>query len=346
MGSDVTKVNIWTSMLLGIIFVASVLLPFRAQASVFSFISDLFSPAEAKIVEEEPQLTNLQNMALLQAIISPDQNSSSTKDEVTIVDGTSLLPDSQKPADTKTLSEDQISLYVVHKGDTLPAIAKMFGVTVNTIRWGNDIKDSTISVGQTLVILPISGIQHTVKSGDTVQSITKLYKGDLDEVLQYNNLSKSSKLAIGDIVVVPDGEITAVSPSSNKSNNTGVGSKGSIIPTYQGYYMRPIVGGIKTQSIHGHNGIDLASALGTPIMASADGEILIARGSGWNGGYGSYVVIKHANGTQTLYGHMSSVSISAGSHVEQGQIIGRMGTTGKSTGVHLHFEIRGARNPF
>ena len=110
--------------------------------------------------------------------------------------------------------------------------------------------------------------------------------------------------------------------------------------------MRPIIGGIKTQGIHGHNGVDLASAYGSNIMASASGKVIIARSGGWNGGYGSYVVISHSNGTQTLYGHLSEVDVLPGDDVEQGQVIGKMGSTGKSTGTHLHFEIRGARNPF
>jgi murein DD-endopeptidase MepM/ murein hydrolase activator NlpD len=81
-------------------------------------------------------------------------------------------------------------------------------------------------------------------------------------------------------------------------------------------------------------------------MASASGKVIVAKSGGWNGGYGSYVVISHPNGTQTLYGHLSAVTVSVGDEVSQGQTIGRMGSTGKSTGVHLHFEIRGARNPF
>lgn len=290
-------------------------------------------------------------MALLQATISPNQNSSSTEGEITIVDGTSLLPETQKSVGgTKSINEDQISMYVVRKGDTLPAISNMFGVSVNTIRWGNDIKDSTISVGQTLVILPISGIQHTVKSGDTLQSIANKYKGSLDEILQYNNLSKNAKLAVGDIIVVPNGEVASVSSSSSSSSSgSSVGTKASSYPVYSGYYMRPLVGGIKTQGLHDKYAVDFGSAYGTNILASAEGDVLIARGSGYNGGYGEYIVIKHPNGTQTLYGHLSGVLVNSGDHVEQGQVIGKMGNTGRvngPTGIHLHFEVRGARNPF
>jgi murein DD-endopeptidase MepM/ murein hydrolase activator NlpD len=296
--------------------------------------------------------SNSQNMALLQAAISPNPNSSSTDEDITIVDGTSLLPDIQKPTDVKTANEDQISLYVVRKGDTLPAIASMFGVSANTIRWANNISGSTISVGQTLVILPITGIQHTVKSGDTLVSIAKLYKGDLNEILQYNDLSKNSKLAVGDTIFIPDGDITSTSISSGSSSSSSSGSTGTkapSYPSYSGYYMRPIIGGIRTQGIHGHNGVDLASSYGASILASADGDVIISRDSGWNGGYGDYIVLKHANGTQTLYGHLSATLVNVGDHVTQGQVIGKEGNTGNvsgPTGIHLHFEIRGAKNPF
>ena len=341
MGSGKTVVNIGTSLFLNIVLWASFLYPFYVEASVFSFISDLFSSTDASAEEIQP---NSQNMALLQATISPNQDPKETKEEVVIVDGTSLLPDIQKPTETKTINEDQISLYVVRKGDTLPAIAKMFGVSVNTIKWGNDLKGNTISVDQTLVILPISGIQHTVKSGDTLQSITKLYKGDLDEVLQYNNLSKNDKLSVGDVVVVPGGEVIAA-----PSRSSSIGKKSPSYPVYEGYYMRPVVGGIRTQGLHDRYAVDLASSYGASILASADGEVLISKGSGWNGGYGIYVVIKHSNGTQTLYSHMSATTVSSGDYVKQGQVIGKMGNSGRvngPTGVHLHFEIRGARNPF
>jgi murein DD-endopeptidase MepM/ murein hydrolase activator NlpD len=86
--------------------------------------------------------------------------------------------------------------------------------------------------------------------------------------------------------------------------------------------------------------------LGAPIFAAATGDVVVARQGGYNGGYGNYVVIQHGNGTQTLYGHMQSVSVSPGDHVVQGQTIGYLGNTGRSTGPHLHFEVRGARNPF
>ncbi len=339
MGSRQTQVNITKLLLPNVLILTLFLLPVRANAGILSFFSSLFGSTQ---VQAEEVSQNSQTIPLLQAVNSPDPKSSTTIDKFAIVGGTSLSSEASMPQDVKTSSDDQISIYVVHQGDTLPAIAKMFGVTVNTIKWANDLKNNTVTVGQTLVILPISGIQHTVKSGDNLQSITKQHKGDLEEILQYNGLSKDSKLAIGDVIFVPDGEAAAVTV-------TTIGKSSPSVPVYNGYYMRPIIGGIKTQGVHGHNGVDLASSYGSNILASADGEVIISKNSGWNGGYGDYIVIKHGNGTQTLYGHLSTTLVSVGDHVTQGQVIGKMGNTGQvsgHTGIHLHFEIRGAKNPF
>jgi len=201
MGSGLNAVKISTFFILGPALLVSVLLPVKSEASVFSFISSLFSSVSAS-AEAEKEQPNSQNLALLQATISPNLDASSTKNEIVIVGGTSLSSETVTSPETKNLSDDQISVYVVHSGDTLPAIAKMFGVSVNTIRWANNLSGNTITIGQTLVILPISGIQHTVKSGDTLTSIAKQYKGDLDEILQYNNLNIDAKLSIGDVIVI------------------------------------------------------------------------------------------------------------------------------------------------
>ena len=108
----------------------------------------------------------------------------------------------------------------------------------------------------------------------------------------------------------------------------------------------PVPGAIKTQGVHGYNAIDLAAAVGTAIKAAGSGEVIVSKSSGWNGGYGNYIVIRHANGVQTLYAHLSRNDVGVGASVSVGQVIGGMGNTGRSTGSHLHFEVRGARNPF
>lgn len=290
---------------------------------------------------------NSQTMSLLEGHLNIDPRPAGFK-TLAIVNDTALISDgnnSETFIDEGQSGTGQISVYVVRKGDTLSSVAKMFGVSSNTIVWANDLKSNTLKDGQELVILPISGVRHIVKSGDTLASIAKKYKTDLAEILSYNDLSPNSKLKVGDEVIVPDGEIV-VSVSSGSSSSAG-SSVGASYPTYSGYYMRPLVGGKKTQGIHGQNGVDIGGLpAGSPVMASADGTVIIAKTSGWNGGYGLYIVVSHPNGTQTLYSHLSKVSVSAGQRVEQGQTIGALGNTGKSTGPHLHFEIRGARNPF
>lgn len=279
---------------------------------------------------------NSQTMALLEA--RHNIYTGTGGKEIAIVDDKALLPegDLEAYADAGT---GQIYVYIVRKGDTLPSVAKMFGVSPNTIVWANNLRGGRIKEGEELVILPITGVRHKVRSGDTIQSVAKRYKADVGEILSYNGLTASEKLAVGEEIIVPDGEISAAAAPAIRPSQTG----GAAV--HAGYYMRPISGGRKSQGLHGHNAIDLAAPIGTSIVASASGKVIIAR-TGWNGGYGNYVVISHSNGTQTLYSHLHSIGVSAGESVSQGQYIGSVGNTGKSTGPHLHFEIRGARNPF
>ena len=110
--------------------------------------------------------------------------------------------------------------------------------------------------------------------------------------------------------------------------------------------LNPLLGAIKTQGIHGYNGVDLGAPVGTPVRASASGEVIVAKGQGWNGGYGDYIVIRHRSGIQTLYAHLSKVNVAVGEQVTAGENIALSGNSGKSTGPHLHFEVRGAKNPF
>ena len=253
-----------------------------------------------------------------------------------------------------TTPSDQISVYVVHPGDTLSDIADMFGVSVNTIIWANNlsgIKD--VHTGDTLIILPISGTKHTIVKGDTLKSIAKKYGADSNEIAQFNGIDSSTSLTVGSTIIIPGGEIAPATPTKTTKKSSGsskvinepyLGGSGSL---QTGYYSNPVFGAIVTQKVHGWNAIDLGAARGTPIHAAADGTVIIARSNGaWNGGYGNYVVITHENGTQTLYGHMTRAIVSSGQSVSSGQVIGYVGSTGESTGPHLHFEVRGASNPF
>ncbi|MEK7650781.1 MAG: peptidoglycan DD-metalloendopeptidase family protein [Patescibacteria group bacterium] len=292
---------------------------------------------------------NSQNVGLSSSLTAnPNSNYSIGGGDITISGG-ALLPDSGMSGTVADLSagaeSDQISIYVVRPGDSLSGIANMFNVSVNTIRWANDLsKNSVLQTGQTLLILPVDGIRHTVLKGETVASLAKKYNGDTREIVQFNGLENESDLKVGQIVMIPGGEEPAAAVTPGTKPTAPV--KGASGPSYAGYYLRPISGGTRTQGLHGYNGIDLADRAGTEIFAAASGRVIVAKSSGWNGGYGNYVVISHPNGTQTLYSHLRSLTVAQGATVERGQVIGYMGMTGKATGVHVHFEVRGAKNPF
>ncbi len=292
--------------------------------------------------QTEPAPANSQTIPLPEAVQNSDGNASKAKNDITIVDNNAVMANAGPMGtindiqDTKPDS-GQISIYVVRRGDTLSEIAGMFDVSINTIRWANNIKpDSSIQPGDILVILPVSGIQYTVKKGDTLKSIASKYSGDVNEIISFNDLDPSAGLTTGQTIIIPDGD-------TPESQNTIAPKQQKV---YVGYYIRPIDGGRKSQGIHGYNAVDLANSCGTPVYASAAGNVILSRTTGWNGGYGKMIVISHSNGTQTLYAHLSKIVALSGWHVAQGQLIGYVGTTGRSTGCHLHFEIRGAKNPF
>ena len=329
------------------IFLATFSLSGNARAGFFYFGEEILKTS----VQNSPKTANFnaQNIQLLASSLNYESTGSNGGGDITIVNNNSLLPDSGPLGTIADIEDqtgsDQISIYVVREGDNLSQIASMFNVSVNTIVWSNDIaRGSKIVPGQTLVILPISGVKYEVKKGDTVKSIAKKLNGDADEIIKFNDLPASGQLAEGQTIIVPNGEIAPVLAAKSDLKSSPV--RGANGPSYVGYYIRPIVGGRKSQGLHGYNGVDLADSCGTPVMASASGDVIINREGGWNGGYGNYVVISHSNGTQTLYSHLLSSIVSAGWHVVKGQVIGYIGSTGKSTGCHLHFEVRGAKNPY
>lgn len=253
------------------------------------------------------------------------------------------------PEEPVSLEDDgDIQEYEVQVGDTLASISKKFNISVDTIVWANDLKkNDVIRIGQKLVILPISGVAYTIKSGDTVSEIAEKFNISQRELSEFNDL-QDGKLVIGQRIIIPGGTLGSAN-TNNPGQTTVVKNvpKSSTKETSVGFLSRPMKGGIKTQGIHGHNGIDIAGAIGTPILAAREGVVTLVRGgSAWNGGYGNYVVITHDNGVKTLYAHMNSITVGQGQKVARGQQVGTLGNTGRSTGPHLHFEVRGAKNPF
>ncbi len=329
-------------------------MPLNAKANVLSSIfGNSVSADVLDSLTSAQDSKNSQNMPLLQAnvsaaLVSGDQDIEDNTD-TSIASDSALIPTTNHltiPGEIEAGDSysDQISVYVIRKGDSISQIAQMFGVSANTILWANDMKKSDKLVeGDVLVILPISGLEHVITKGQTLASIAKLYKADISDIARFNGITEDGKLTIGDKIIVPGGEIYNESSSPKTNNNIYK------TPTVNvaGYFINPVPAfSRRSQGLHGpgNRGIDLAAPTGTPVLASASGTVLIAR-NGWNGAYGNLVIIVHPNGTRTLYAHLSKINTRTGAQVRQGQVIGYVGSTGRSTGPHLHFEIFNAKNP-
>lgn len=288
-----------------------------------------------------------EDSSVLEPALSPNpQNISSGGGGVTVLQEGLLVaeggPVNEGGEILERLSGNNVSIYVVREGDSLSEIAEMFGVSTDTVIWNNNLKGQTINPGQTLTILPVSGVKHTVVSGDTLSSIAKKYGGKVDTIEDFNTIPKDGLLAVGAEVIVPGGKITTSKTSSSQVKTVAGASNINV----SGYFIHPLPGSIVTQGVHGYNGMDFGARSNSSIVAAASGEVITSSQGGWNGGYGNTIVIAHDNGTQTLYAHLSRNIVTNGQRVVKGQVIGYVGSTGRSTGPHLHFEVRGAKSPF
>lgn len=247
--------------------------------------------------------------------------------------------------DSLAAARKEIIYYTVQNGDTVSTISRRFGLTVNTILWANNLTSfSLIRPGDRLVILPYSGVLYTVKKGDTLAKIANLYDVELEKILSCNTLGNS--LSVGQKIVVPGAKKISVAVASRptSSNYTGISVikdliKNPGVKTTGNKMAWPTVGARITQYFSWrHNGVDIGNKVGTPIYAADSGVVTIAQG-GYNGGYGITIVIDHGGGKKTRYGHLSKLFVKVGDEVGKGENIGAMGSTGRSTGPHLHFEV-------
>ena len=244
-----------------------------------------------------------------------------------------------------------VSDYTVQPGDALFSIAAQFNIKPETLLWANNAilggSPDSLRIGQVFKVPPVDGVYYQVQTGDTLSSIAKKFSANLDDILNWpgNNIDLTTQqVTPGDYVMVPGGHeklvvwvvpSVASSGALNKAGNPcGPGPVGSgfIWPTTNHF-----LSGNNFWS--GHPGIDIAAGFGVPVWAASAGTVTIAQG-GWNGGYGNVVMIDHNNGYLTVYGHLSQINVSACESVSAGQGIGLAGSTGNSTGPHLHFEIR------
>lgn len=254
----------------------------------------------------------------------------------------------------------EVIKYVVQAGDTLFGIAEKYGLEPETVLWGNyDVLQDDphrLSPGQELNIPPVNGAVHTWHEGEGLNGVAKFYGVDAREIIEWpgNNLPpdldpKNPDIEAGTLLMVPGGKreiVTWSAPRITRANPAvasilGPGACGSVYdgPIGTGVFVWPTalhyVGGFNYSSIH--PAVDLAGDTGHAIFASDSGVVVY---SGWNDwGYGYVIVLDHGNGWQTLYAHLSKTNVGCGQAVFQGQVIGAMGSTGNSSGPHLHFEI-------
>jgi len=271
------------------------------------------------------------------------QGAGPTEPSLASVTGGSLLKQAS-PLTTVTADNTRTNTikYIVQPGDIPSIIAASFGITTHTLLWANNLSDGQlIRPGDMLIILPVSGIRYKVQQGDTISSISLRYKGEIDKIIAFNGLGAGGSIIAGDYIIIPDGEMPVRSYTKSY-----VAKYAPYTQNLDSYFIHPTAGvGYKSRGIHSHNAVDIAASCWTAVYAAAAGTVAISDGYGWNGGYGKYIKIDHADGVGSLYSHNIQNEVSAGQYVQQGQLIAYMGSTGRSTGCHVHWEVFGALNP-
>ncbi len=274
-------------------------------------------------------------------------------------------------------------IYKVQKGESIYSIASYFSISAETILSYNKIDEKEIKVGMILEVPSTPGILYSITKGDTLNKLAEKYKIDVNDITLYNGLLENESLAVGEEIFLPGAkeekkEVEKTKTKAKSINKSQTATKASIaslgnlskyikylgkgstaqnnkiadvkkyasLPKFPGYYIYPAPGTSRTQTLHGKNGSDFAGKIGTTVVASAGGTVKVAKSSGYNFGFGNYIIVGHPNGTETIYAHLSAVNVSVGQNVSQGQKIGALGSSGNSTGPHLHFEIRGGYNPW
>jgi murein DD-endopeptidase MepM/ murein hydrolase activator NlpD len=228
-------------------------------------------------------------------------------------------------------------LYTLVPGDTLSEIADSYGVSLGTLISYNGIRDvRRIQAGSVVRIPRVSGVLYRVRRGDNLSSIAERHNVPLNDILDANDL-ESSIIRSGQELFIPGASLSSFEIRKATGELFRYPAIGRLSSPY-GMRNDPFTGVRRM-----HYGIDIAGGVGTPITSAMDGQVLAVGFSLRS--YGKYVIMKHQGGYQTLYGHLETVEVSEGQRVRQGQKIGTMGNTGRSTGPHLHFGIYQFQNP-
>jgi murein DD-endopeptidase MepM/ murein hydrolase activator NlpD len=244
--------------------------------------------------------------------------------------------------------------HTVSAGDTLYDIAEKYHINEDTLVWANGLEENPdlLRLGQQLIIPSVDGVLYTVAQGDTLESIAKKLSANVANTtsFEWNHLDpQNPTITVGQKIMVVGGvrPMPAAAPNVAPVPVLQTARAPANAPRGDGRFTYPATGQVTQKFGRYHPAIDLASYIGNPVKSAAAGYVAE---SGWsNVGYGYHIIIDHGNGYQTMYAHLSKMSVKAGQTVTQGQLIGTVGSTGNSTGPHLHFEVRlngMAQNPF
>lgn len=281
-------------------------------------------------------------IALSETVQSGSLASDARESEIMTTEGLAALV---KPGLASTTignrPREQVEYYIVREGDTVSAIAEKFNLTTNTLLWENKLGPRDyIKPGDKLTILPLSGISHQIKKGDTLEKVAQRYSVNIDAIIEYNQLVDASAIEIDQILIIPNGEMPAppkpkIQPSSIRYALFDIPASAAISGTKLQW---PTTGRKISQYYKWrHLAIDISGNYSSPVYASDDGRVELA-GSNQRG-YGLQVVINHGNGIKTRYAHESKIFVKVGDSVKRGQTIGMIGCTGWCTGAHVHFEV-------
>lgn len=234
---------------------------------------------------------------------------------------------------------DKIVNYTVEKGDTLSNIADKFGVSIETVRWANDLTNDSITVGDSLKILPVTGIAYKVAKGDSVYTIAKKLDSDAQKIVDFpfNDFANPETFSLveGQILIVPDGVKPAEQPTFRRQVYI---AQGPVTISGLGFTW-PVHGIVSQFAAWYHMAIDIAAPFGSPVVAAQNGVVESVNVGTWDSGYGTNVYVKNGD-VQTHYAHMSGVNVSVGQSVSAGStVLGWIGMSGRTTGPHVHFEV-------
>ncbi|KKR91794.1 MAG: hypothetical protein A3C27_01585 [Candidatus Levybacteria bacterium RIFCSPHIGHO2_02_FULL_39_36] len=297
---------------------------------------------------------HLAAMAVLTAgaIVSPfisDANFFGENQNLTFAQGTdsSIATVDVFNTETSEKPRDKIITYRVQNGDTISTIAKRFGISEETVKWANDLRSDSITAGDELEILPVTGMAHKVIRGDTVYSIAKKYGAQAQAIADFpfNDFANPQTFSLveGQILIVPEGVKPEEAPKIVRRQYIASGPA----TIFSGGFTWPVRGTINQSFSWYHKALDIGAELGSPVIAGQSGVASEVFNGGWNGGYGTHVIISGDNGYSTLYAHMSATNVAPGDPVVAGKtVIGWVGLTGRTTGPHLHWEVRGGAPGF